>query len=92
MRQPRIPGGPENCAHRQGCVLLRGDLSKRALASYLSLAGCEALQTQKIKAGIDLETSQTLNAFPRPHTDSSAKGGSLTGSRCFKCNFWPITG
>ena len=31
---------------------------------------------------MDLETAQTLNAFPRPHTDCSAKSRSLTGLRC----------
>lgn len=51
---------------------------KRVLASYLSLAGCEAVQTQTIKARIDLETAQTLNTFPRPHTNCLVKGGSLT--------------
>ena len=37
---------------------------------------------QKIKTAADLETARTLNAFPRPHTDCSAKSRSLTGLRC----------
>lgn len=65
--------------------------TKRALESYLSLAGCEAFQTQKIQA----ENCSNFEWIPQlSHTDSLAKGWSLTGITCLSVFLtsasWPL--